>query len=103
MDLLEILRKNVKDGDTMDMERRMRLAQYLNGMTRPQAINAWKIIKGYKEKYDSTHMIGEDSTSMPYYGQKSETGDVTFVMYNSSGDIFPVELQLILERLMDLQ
>lgn len=102
MDLLDILKKKVKDGDVMDVERRMRLAQYLNGMNRIQAINAWKIIKGYKEKYDSTHMIGEDANSMPYYGQKNEAGDVHFVMWNSSGDIFPMELQLILEKLMEL-
>ena len=102
MDLLEILKKQVKEGDVMDIERRMCLAQFLNGMTRIQAMNAWKIIKGYKEKYDSTHMIGEDTNSMPYYGQKNEAGDVKFVMKDNSGDIFPMELQLILEKLMNL-
>lgn len=102
MDLLEILKKQVKEGDSMDLERRMKLAQYLNSMTRTQALNAWKIIKGYKEKYDSTHMIGEDTTSMPYYAQKNENGDVKFVMWDNSGDIIPMELQLILERLMGI-
>ena len=107
MDLIEILRKRVKPGDHMTDERRRMLQRALGSLEGTQVKNAFKIITGYKENYDKVKMVGESSSTIPYYGVSSNvdedagTMDVTFTISNTTGDVFPEELQLILEQLIE--
>lgn len=100
MDLLDILKKQVDPNEIMPIERKRALAVALNNLNRIQATNAWKIITGYKNKFDSVRRVGEKSSTYPYYSQPHENGDITMTIMRGEDALVPEELLLMLELLV---
>ena len=94
MDLVTILKGNVKSGDVMDLERKQILARALNRMNHLQANTAFSLIRNYKLKYDNVRRVGDSDGSIPYYGTQLADG-IEF-----SIETLPEPLLLILEQLV---
>lgn len=94
MDLVTILKGNVKQGDVLDLERKQILARALHRMNALQANTAFTLIRNYKAKYDNVRRVGDSDGPIPYYGVQLPVG-VEF-----SVETLPDNLLLILEQLV---
>lgn len=94
MDLIDILHKEIDTKDELDKERQINLVRGLGGLNETQAHTAYQIIDAYRTKYDKNRRVGETSKSIPYYGIDIEEGTKFEI------SMLPMELQLILEKLL---
>lgn len=94
MDLITILLKSIKPGDSMTLERKQILSRALNRMNPLQANTAFTLIRNYKAKHDTVRRVGDSDGPIPYYGVQTPEG-VEF-----SVDTMPETLMLILEQLV---
>lgn len=94
MDLVTILSKKVKAGDVMTFERKQILSTALNRMDPQKANTAFRLIRDYKTKHDTTRRVGDSDSPVPYYGEQIQAG-IEF-----STDALPDTLLLLLEQLL---
>lgn len=74
MDLIEILLKEIKEGDELTDERKLELCRRLSLLDDIQADTVYKIISTYKASYDARRTVGEFQSLAPYDGEQLPNG-----------------------------